>query len=260
MLMVLSPAKTLDYQTPLPIQTHSQPDFLTQAALLVAQLRTFDTAQLADLMRLSDSLANLNVTRFRQWQPPFTLENARQAVLAFKGDVYTGLQAADFSAQDFAFTQEHLRILSGLYGLLRPLDLIQPYRLEMGTALPNPKGKDLYAFWKTQITPALNQALQATGSNVLLNLASQEYAGAIDRRLLTAPVLDVVFKDRKNAQYKIISFYAKYARGLMARFVIKEHITDPLALQEFALEGYRYSPEQSQSQQLVFLRDQPPAQ
>ena len=234
MLMVISPAKTLDYDTPPVTQRFTQPEHLDHSQLLIEQLRDFSPAQIAELMHLSDKLAALNVARFGSWSTPFTRANAKQALLAFKGDVYTGLAAQDFSEADFDFAQQHLRMLSGLYGLLRPLDLMQPYRLEMGTKLANARGKDLYAFWGERISEWLNQALQAQGDQVLLNLASNEYFSAVKRKALQARVIDVDFKDLKNGQYKIISFYAKKARGLMARYVIKERIQTVDHLRDFA--------------------------
>jgi len=259
MLMVISPAKTLDYETPPVTQRFTQPEHLDHSQLLIEQLRDFSPAQIAELMHLSDNLAALNVARFGSWNTPFTRENAKQALLAFKGDVYTGLAAQDFSQADFDFAQQHLRMLSGLYGLLRPLDLMQPYRLEMGTKLANARGKDLYAFWGERISAWLNQALQAQGDQVLLNLASNEYFSAVKRKALQARVVDVDFKDLKNGQYKIISFYAKKARGLMARYVIKERIQTVERLRDFAYEGYRFSEADSSANHLVFLRDAPPA-
>ena len=259
MLMVISPAKTLDYETPPVTQRFTQPEHLDHSQLLIEQLRDFSPAQIAELMHLSDNLAALNVARFGSWNTPFTRENAKQALLAFKGDVYTGLAAQDFSEADFDFAQQHLRMLSGLYGLLRPLDLMQPYRLEMGTKLANARGKDLYAFWGERISAWLNQALQAQGDQVLLNLASNEYFSAVKRKALQARVVDVDFKDLKNGQYKIISFYSKKARGLMARYVIKERIQTVERLRDFAYEGYRFSAADSSDDHLVFLRDTPAA-
>ena len=258
MLMVISPAKTLDYQTPPVTQRYTQPEHLEHAQDLIAQLRDFSPAQIAELMHLSDKLAGLNAARFGSWTPTFTPDNAKQALLAFKGDVYTGLHAEDFSEADFDFAQEHLRMLSGLYGVLRPLDLMQPYRLEMGTKLANPRGKDLYAFWGERISGWLNQALAAQGDDVLLNLASNEYFGAVKRKALNARVIDTEFRDWKNGQYKIISFYAKKARGLMARYVIKQRLRDPEELKAFDDQGYAYSAEHSSVNKLVFLRDNSP--
>lgn len=255
MLMVISPAKTLDYDTPPTTKRFTQPEHLDHAQALISQLRDMSPQQISDLMHLSDKLAALNVARYGSWNAAFTPSNAKQALLAFKGDVYTGLNANDFTEADLDFAQQHLRMLSGLYGVLRPLDLMQPYRLEMGTKLANPRGKDLYAFWGDRISEWLNQALAAQGDDVLLNLASNEYFGAVTRHALNARVIDVDFKDQKNGQYKIISFYAKKARGLMSRYVIKERIKKPEQLKQFNYDGYRYSPDSSSTDHLVFLRD-----
>ena len=257
MLMVISPAKTLDYTSPLATQEYSLPRYLEQSSQLIEVLRKLSPNQLAELMKLSDKLAGLNVARFTQWQPAFTLENARQAILAFRGDVYTGLDADSLSAADFKYAQQHLRILSGLYGVLRPLDLMQPYRLEMGTKLDNPAGRNLYDFWGEQITESLNQCLAEQKTDVLLNLASNEYFKAVKPKQLKATLIDVDFKDLKNGQYKIISFYAKKARGMMARYVIKNKIDSVAGLRKFNTQGYYYSAEQSKPEHLVFLRDQP---
>ncbi|WP_298187526.1 peroxide stress protein YaaA [uncultured Pseudomonas sp.] len=259
MLMVISPAKTLDYETPSVTPRFTQPEHLDHAQALIEQLRDFSPAQIAELMHLSDKLAGLNAARFGSWERPFNPSNAKQALLAFKGDVYTGLNAEDFNESDFDFAQKHLRMLSGLYGLLRPLDLMQPYRLEMGTKLANPRGNNLYDFWGERISGWLNEALAAQGDEVLLNLASNEYFSAVKRKALNARVINTEFKDQKNGQYKIISFYAKKARGLMARYVIKERISDPAGLKDFSYQGYRYSAEQSKTDSLVFLRDHPEA-
>ena len=256
MLMVISPAKTLDYDTPPVIEQSTQPRFVEHSVELIGVLREKSPQDIAKLMSLSDKLASLNVARYGSWERESTPNNAKQALLAFKGDVYTGLNAEDFSADDFAFAQQHLRMLSGLYGLLRPLDLMQPYRLEMGTKLANARGKDLYAFWGERISQWLNEDLAAQGDEVLLNLASQEYFGAVKPKALNARIIDTVFKDQKNGQYKIISFYAKKARGLMARYVIKERLQDPEGLKDFNLDGYRFDPASSSENQLVFLRDE----
>ncbi len=255
MLLVISPAKTLDYDTPPATVRFTQPQHLDHAQELIGQLRQMSPQQIGELMHLSDKLAALNVARYGSWQPDFTPANAKQALLAFKGDVYTGLAAEDFSEEDFDFAQAHLRMLSGLYGVLRPLDLMQPYRLEMGTKLANARGANLYEFWGERISGWLNEALAAQGDDILLNLASNEYFGAVKRKALNARIIDTEFKDLKNGQYKIISFYAKKARGLMARYVIKERIRDPEQLKAFDYQGYRYSAEQSKPDSLVFLRD-----
>jgi len=259
MLTVISPAKTLDYDTPPVIQRYTQPQYLDDSQVLIEQLRELSPAQISELMHLSDKLAGLNAARFGSWTPAFTPENAKQALLAFKGDVYTGLDAESLSEDDFSYAQDHLRMLSGLYGLLRPLDLMQPYRLEMGTKLANARGKDLYAFWDTRISEWLNQALADQGDDILLNLASNEYFSAVKRNALKARIINVDFKDWKNGQYKIISFYAKKARGMMSRYVIQERISDPEQLKQFDVQGYYYSAEQSKPDNLVFLRDHPDA-
>jgi len=255
MLLVISPAKTLDYESPLATDRHTQPAFIEHSEELIAGLRELSPAQLSELMGISDKLAGLNAARFGSWSSNFTPENARPAILAFKGDVYTGLQAEDFSEADFDYAQQHLRMLSGLYGLLRPLDLMQPYRLEMGTAFKNGRGKDLYAFWGERISEWLNAALEEQGDEVLVNLASKEYFSAVKRQALHARVIDCEFRDLKNGEYKIISFHAKKARGLMARFVIRNRLKHPDALKGFDEAGYYYAPDRSSANNLVFLRD-----
>ncbi|KXS37276.1 MAG: hypothetical protein AWU55_2520 [Halomonadaceae bacterium T82-2] len=256
MLSVISPAKTLDFDTPPTTAHYTQPDYLEHSQTLIDILREYSPQQLAELMGISDKLAGLNAARYGEWQPPFTPDNAKPAAQAFQGDVYVGLDAPGFSEADNAFAQDHLRILSGLYGLLRPLDLIQPYRLEMGTRLSNPAGKDLYAFWKARLTADLDAAVAASGTPVLVNLASNEYFKAIDTRRLAARVISPVFKDAKNGQYKIISFYAKKARGLMSAWLIRERIDDPEALKAFDVAGYHYSAEQSKENAPVFVREE----
>lgn len=257
MLSVISPAKTLDFTTPPTTTTHSQPAYLERSRELVEILRGYSPQGLAQLMGISDKLAGLNAARFAEWSPPFDLGNAKQAIQAFQGDVYLGLEAATFSDQDNAFAQDHLRILSGLYGLLRPLDLIQPYRLEMGTRLANSAGKNLYAFWKAQLTRDLDTAVAASGSPVLVNLASNEYFKAIEARRLSARVVTPIFKDARNGQYKTISFYAKQARGLMGAWLVRHRIDDPEDLPEFAVAGYRFNPAMSTGDTLVFTREEP---
>ena len=242
MLMVISPAKTLDYETPPATQRFTQPQYLDHSQELILQLRELTPAQISELMHVSDKIGGLNAARFGSWTPAFTPENAKQALLAFKGDVYTGLNAQTFSEADFDYAQQHLRMLSGLYGLLRPLDLMQPYRLEMGTKLANARGKDLYAFWGTRISEWLNEALADQGDDVLLNLASNEYFSAVKRNALNARIINTEFKDLKNGQYKIISFYAKKARGMMSRFVIEERINDPATLKQFDVQGIATAP------------------
>ncbi len=254
MLIVISPAKSLDLNSPLPPLKTTQPQFLGQAQVLVEQLRELAPHELSRLMRISDKLGGLNYDRFQAWRRPFKPDNARPALLTFDGDVYHGLNARAFSAEDFVFAQEHLRILSGLYGVLRPLDLIQAYRLEMGTRLANPAGKDLYAFWQDTVTPALNRQIKKTGARALVNLASVEYFSAVDRQTLAVPVIEPVFKDCKNGQFKIINFFAKKARGLMSAWIIRERLQDAEALKAFNGGGYAFNAELSQGQKWVFTR------
>ena len=255
MLMVISPAKTLDYESPLATESHTQPEFLDHACELIDQLKELEPHKVSNLMSISEKLGQLNAERFQNWHTPFNLDNARQAALAFKGDVYTGLAAESFSEDDFAFAQNHLRMLSGLYGLLRPLDLMQPYRLEMGTKFENSRGKDLYAFWGSILTDELNRLL-AADDGVLVNLASNEYFKSVKKKELNARLITPQFKDWKNGQYKMISFYAKKARGLMCRFAIENRITQADDLKGFNLDGYYFSEEQSEGNNWVFLRDQ----
>ena len=254
MLMVISPAKTLDYESPLATSRFTQPALLEKSQQLIDVARDLSPAQIASLMSISDKLAHLNADRFSQWQPPFSPDNARQAILAFKGDVYTGLQAETFSEADFDFAQKHLRMLSGLYGLLRPLDLMQPYRLEMGIKLANPAGKDLYSFWGDLLTQKLNDALAEQGDDVLINLASDEYFKAIKPKQLNAELVKPVFLDEKNGKFKVISFYAKKARGLMSRYVIEKRLTKPTQLKKFDVDGYFFDAAESKGNELVFKR------
>ncbi|TDB49001.1 peroxide stress protein YaaA [Photorhabdus luminescens] len=254
MLITISPAKTLDYESPLATEKYSQPVLLSQSEQLISICRELTPAQIASLMGISDKLAGLNAARFGEWHADFTPENARQAILAFKGDVYTGMQAESFSDKDFDFAQNHLRILSGLYGVLRPLDLMQPYRLEMGIKLENKSGKDLYAFWGDLITEKLNEALEQQGDNVLVNLASDEYFKSVNTKKLAGKIIKPVFLDEKNGKYKIISFYAKKARGLMSRFIIQNQLTQADRLVEFNLDGYAFDESLSKGNELVFKR------
>ncbi len=254
MLMLVSPAKTLDYESALPTDDFSQPDFLVDAQELIDQIKELAPKEVANLMGLSDKLAHLNTTRFQHWQQPFTLDNARPAIYAFKGDVYTGLDAYALSKSDMKFAQQHLRMLSGLYGLLKPLDLMQAYRLEMGTKYPNLRGKNLYEFWGDIITDKLNQ--QLNDKDVLLNLASNEYFKAVNKKILKAQIITPVFKDQKNGQYKIISFYAKKARGMMAAYVIRNRIKKVEDIKKFDVAGYSFSEELSKSKEWVFIRDE----
>lgn len=254
MLVIISPAKTLDYQSPLATDRFTQPELLDQAKRLIDICRALTPAQISSLMSISDKLAGLNAARFGEWRPEFTPDNARQALLAFKGDVYTGLQAQTFSEADFDFAQQHLRILSGLYGVLRPLDLMMPYRLEMGVRLENPQGKDLYSFWGDLITQKLNQALMLQGDDVVVNLASDEYFKSVKPAKLQGSLIKPVFLDQKNGRYKVISFYAKKARGLMSRFIIQHRLTKSEQLADFNLAGYAFDKASSTGDELVFKR------
>jgi cytoplasmic iron level regulating protein YaaA (DUF328/UPF0246 family) len=240
MLFVLSPAKTLDYDTAPVTSRHTMPDFIDHAAELVSILKAKGPAEIAELMSLSDSLAALNVARYGSWSPHFTADNSKQAVLAFNGDVYEGLDASSLDEAGLGYLQDHLRILSGLYGVLRPLDWMQPYRLEMGTRLANAHGKDLYAFWGDRVSDALNMEIAKCGHKVLVNLASEEYFKAARSKRLKVPVVTPVFEDWKNGTYKVISFHAKRARGLMMRYAALHGITNPERLKDFDSDGYAY--------------------
>ena len=256
MLIFLSPAKSLDYKTPPHVATHSLPAYLKQSETLIKQLRKLSPADIANLMDLSDPLALLNFNRYADWNLPFSPDNAKQAVLAFDGDVYDGLSAKTLVADDLDFAQSQVRILSGLYGILKPLDLIQPYRLEMGTRFANKAGKDLYAFWGETLLDAINAELDAMPRPVAINLASEEYFKAAVGRKINGTVIQPVFEDWKNGKYKIISFYAKRARGLMTRYAVLNRLTEPEGLKEFDSDGYTYVPEASDDKSWVFRRRQ----
>lgn len=259
MLFLLSPAKTLDYETPVaPDLPHTLPRFPRESARLIEVLRRQSPSQVAELMDISPALAELNVGRFRAFSDRFDEHNSRQAVLAFDGDVYDGLQARHLSRADLDWAQRHLRILSGLYGLLRPLDRMQPYRLEMGTSLPVGGARNLYQFWGPEIAEQLNQDLQADATPVVVNLASQEYFRSVDLGRLKARVIECVFEDWKGGQYKVISFFAKKARGLMARYAIQQRVLTPRKLEGFDFEGYRFDAVASQPDRLVFRRKMQP--
>ncbi len=254
MLIVLSPAKTLDYATPANTEINTKPDFIKRSAELIAILKEYSPDQIGSLMRISDPLAVLNAHRFADWSSKFTLKNSKQAMLAFNGDVYEGLNAASLNAAQLAYMQSKVRILSGLYGSLRPLDLMQPYRLEMGTKLANPAGKDLYAFWGDTVTHALNEVIAKQKSSALINLASEEYFKVVKPALLKVPVITPVFQDWKNGQYKIISFYAKRARGLMARYAAVKGLVQPQALKHFDVDGYAFDETVSNEKSWIFKR------
>ncbi|WP_412971191.1 peroxide stress protein YaaA [Glaciecola sp. MF2-115] len=261
MLLVVSPAKNLDFESPLPIDEFTQPEMLNDAKKLVKTCKKLAPSDLASLMHISDKLSILNAERFSSFTTPFTPENARQSIFAFNGDVYAGLDAKSLSEDDVQFAQKHLRILSGLYGLLRPLDLMQPYRLEMGTKLENARGNSLYDFWGNSITKELNKASKAAieesshdSDEILINLASNEYFSSVKKKLLKATIITPHFKDEKNGKYKIISFYAKKARGLMARYIIENKITSASELKSFDSAGYVFSEAESTATDLVFKR------
>ena len=256
MLIFLSPAKSLDYTTPPQVATHTRPAFLKQSETLIKQLRKLSPADLAKLMSISDPLALLNFNRYADWKLPFTPENAKQAVLAFDGDVYDGLAAKTLSAADLDFAQQHVRILSGLYGILRPLDLMQPYRLEMGTKFANKGGKDLYAFWGERLLDAINAELEAMQRPVAVNLASEEYFKAAVGRKFKGQLIQPVFEDWKSGKYKIISFYAKRARGLMTRYAVLNRLDEPEGLKAFDYDGYAFAAEASDDKSWVFRRRQ----
>jgi cytoplasmic iron level regulating protein YaaA (DUF328/UPF0246 family) len=260
MLLLLSPAKKLDYDSPLHIETHTQPMFVDQAAGLIKVLKTKTAEDISALMSLSPALSELNVQRYAHWKRSFTQANSRQAVLAFNGDVYEGLDAATLSAKQLDWAQEHVAILSGLYGVLRPLDLMQPYRLEMGTRLETPKGKNLYEYWGSTIADYLNERQAGQKSPVIINLASEEYFKSVDQKVLKARVVQCVFQDWKNGAWKIISFHAKRARGLMARYAAVKGITHPEKLKSFNVDGYAYvaeaSSETASASSWVFRRRQ----
>ncbi len=254
MLFLISPAKSLDYNTPPQTAAHTQPLFKRQSASLIKVLKTKTPSEISTLMKLSDSLSSLNVARYQAWSPTFTAKNSKQAVLAFDGDVYGGLQAKTLGEKQLAWAQQHVCILSGLYGVLRPLDWMQPYRLEMGTALATPEGKNLYQFWASQIASYLNERAAADTSPVIVNLASEEYFKAVYLQVLKPRVVSCVFEDFKGGKYKIISFNAKRARGLMLRFAIEHRIGSVKKLQNFDAEGYRFEPAASAPDRLVFRR------
>ena len=256
MLALISPAKTLDYETALPTDTYTQPRLLQQSQQLIDVCRKLSATEIASLMTVSEKIANLNLERFRDWNADFDFSNARQAMFAFKGDVYTGLDAYDLDDQEIDFAQQHLRMLSGLYGLLRPLDLMMPYRLEMGTKLNNTRGHNLYEFWGDIITDQINQDLANIDAKVLINLASDEYYKSVNEKKIQVEIIKPVFLDQKNGKYKVISFYAKKARGLMARYIIKNKLSQVEQLKAFNSDGYYFDTESSSDKELVFKRDE----
>jgi len=250
MLILISPAKTLDYSTT-SIQDHTLPEFQTETKSLISVLKKKSSKEIGSLMGISENLANLNEERFKTFQKDFNFDNSKQALLAFKGDVYTKIDVDQYNEKDFEFAQQHLRILSGLYGLLKPLDLIQPYRLEMGTRLENKKGKNLYEFWDKKIAKAINNA---AGNNQIVNLASQEYFKSVDLKTVKNQIITIHFKEFKNDSYQVVGFFAKQARGMMTNYAIKNRITDPKELKLFNLEGYEFSDSLSTQLEWTFVR------
>jgi cytoplasmic iron level regulating protein YaaA (DUF328/UPF0246 family) len=254
MLFLLSPAKSLDFEPPAPDVPHTKPLFVKQSAELIGLLRNKSPQQLAALMGISDTLARLNVGRYQAWRPRFDLKNSKQAVLAFNGNVYGGLDANSLASEELEWLQDHVCILSGLYGVLRPLDWMQPYRLEMGTALKNALGENLYQFWGSQISEYLNQRLRREVSPVLVNLASKEYFKAVDLKALKARVIECVFEEYRGGQYKVLALHAKRARGLMARYATQHRVLTPRQLEGFNLEAYAFDAAASRAGRLVFRR------
>jgi cytoplasmic iron level regulating protein YaaA (DUF328/UPF0246 family) len=254
MLIVISPAKSLDFKTKPTTQEYTLPEFLNESEKLVAKLQKMNAKKLSNLMNISADLGNLNYERYQSWHLPFTPENSKQAVLAFNGDVYTGLDAPTLSEENLNLAQQKLRILSGLYGVLKPLDLMQPYRLEMGAKFSAGRAKDLYAFWGNKITKNIQEAVNESGSKILVNLASNEYYKSIDSKKLDAEIVTPAFKDMKNGEYKMISFFAKKARGLMTRFILEHNIENAGDLQAFGAEGYVFNPRLSKPGKPVFTR------
>ena len=256
MITLLSPAKSLDYESPCLTERSTQIRLKSDTAVLIDQLKKLSSQEVGSLMNISDKLSVLNHGRFQSFASSFTKKNSRQAILAFTGDVYQGMTLSEWSADDFATAQENVRILSGLYGVLRPLDLMQPYRLEMGTSLANVRGKNLYHFWGDRITGLLNKDLEKSNSSVVVNLASNEYFSAVIPSRLNGQVISPVFKDEKKGKYKIISFYAKKARGMMADYVVKNDLKKAEDLREFSTAGYAYDSESSTEDKPVFLRSE----
>ena len=254
MISVISPAKKLNFTAASPINAFTQCNFLDDSKKLVEQAKDYSFDDIMKLMSVSENIANLTVQRFQDWKLPFDDQNAKQAALAFNGDTYTGLEVESFSQDDFDYSQDHLRILSGLYGLLRPLDLIQPYRLEMGTKMNNSMGKNLYEFWGTKISDQLNKDLNNHESKYIINCASDEYFKVIDLQSLNVPIIKPIFKDVKNGVPKVISFFAKRARGMMSKYIIKNRVQSINDLHSFNDKGYEFQPDQSDNHELVYIR------
>jgi len=254
MIILINSSKTLDFQQTLRVSEHTIPEFIDDAEFLVGELRALSEAQISKLMGVSAQLTKLNVERYQKWKTPFTVSNARPSLLAFKGDVYSGIDVENYSNQEFNFAQKHLRILAGLYGILRPLDLIQPYRLEMATKLSTSKGKDLYQFWGTRINESLKELTKQEKSGILINLCSLEYLKSVRPKLLDAAIITPVFKEHKDGSYRTVAVYAKKARGLMCNYIIQNRIKDHKALKDFNVQGYQFNKKLSGDRQWVFTR------
>ena len=254
MLIVISPAKTLDLESKYKSPLTTRPEFLPDSGKLIKIMREYSAQDLKQLMNTSDAISTLNVERFKKWKTPFSETNARPAIFTFKGDVYTGLEVENFSSADLKYAQNHLRILSGLYGALKPLDLMQAYRLEMGTRVINERGKNLYEFWGDKVTDAINRDMSAQKDDTLVNLASNEYFSVLNKKSVQANIVTPVFKDYSNGKYRVISFYAKKARGKMAAWIIQNRVDKTEALPDFVADGYRYSKAESSPDKPVFLR------
>lgn len=257
MLIVISPAKKLDYETQVITKVYTTPDYLKDSAVLIKRLRDFSTLDISALMNVSSKISELNFDRYEAWNPRFTTTNAKQSILAFMGDVYAGLDATSFKQRDLNYAQNHLRILSGLYGVLRPLDLMQAYRLEMGTRLQTDRGKNLYEFWGTIITDGLNSQLKKIKSGTLINLASNEYFKSVKAKLIKGEIVTPSFKEYRKGDYKMIGIYAKKARGLMSRYIIENRLQNPNDLKSFDKDGYRFNKKLSKDNHLIFTRNRP---
>lgn len=254
MIIVLSPSKTLDYKTKIKAEHYTIPEFLKESGQLIKCLRKKKASEISELMGISSKLSELNYQRYKDFSTPFTPNNARQALLAFKGDVYEAIDINEYTEKDFIFAQQYLRILSGLYGLLKPLDLIQPYRLEMGIKLKTPKAKDLYEFWGDKITKAINSAMKDQKNPLLVNLASQEYFAALNEKKLDGQLLNIIFKEKQAKEYKIIGLFSKKARGTMADFIIRNRIEKAQELLDFSEDGYKFNKKLSDDKNYVFTR------
>ena len=257
MLVTLSPSKGQDFEEPALSKKYSKPADLKDSELLIKELRKINSKQLQEMMDVSENIAELNVDRYKTFKTPFTTKNAKQAIFAFKGDVYSGLELSSFDEDDYAYAQDHLRILSGLYGCLRPLDLIQPYRLEMKTKLKNERGDNLYQFWDDRITKSINKELKKQEQAVLVNLASNEYFKSVKPKLLEGRLLNINFKETKNGKTRVVAIFAKRARGMMADYIIRNRIENPEDLKKFRLGGYKFNKELSDDKQWTFERPQP---